>query len=535
MTTSNDQAELIQAMQDEAFYPHAVDRLTCEETHISWVFLTGSFVYKVKKPVELGFLDFTTLDQREYYCRREVELNRRLTEGVYLGVVPIGRNESGYQLGGSAPPVEYAVKMRQLSAADSLRQLLAHNRIDSGAVDLLARSLSRFYGETTTNPGIDRFGSLETITENCEENFRQTAETAANVIDQRRFEIIASATRGFLEDRRDIFENRITDGWIRDCHGDLRTDHIYYTPDGIQIIDCIEFNDRFRCSDVISDLAFLAMELDFEGYPRVAGTLMTGFVEHASDQHLFSLLDFYKCYRAMVRLKVNCFRLQQPDIEDEERDRLLDEIHRYLDLAYRYAVQFSRPMLWVVCGMVASGKSTIARALADSLCISVLRSDVVRQRLFETTSLKSGVVDFGEGVYSPEATSMTYGQLLLQAQAQIDQGRSVVLDATFSRKNQRREILRLADEMRAAVVFVECTCSEATARKRLQARAHTHSVSDARIDHLNKLKAAFETLDDLSEECHVRVDTEENIEDNLRTALAFISTPKDCLKRRWMP
>jgi predicted kinase len=210
-------------------------------------------------------------------------------------------------------------------------------------------------------------------------------------------------------------------------------------------------------------------------------------------------------------------------------------MRRYMDLAYRYAIQFSLPMLWVMCGQVASGKSTIASALADSLCIGCLRSDVVRKELFESSNLESGEIPFGEGIYSQEATSLTYGRLLLLAQREIEEGRSVVLDATFGRKYQRREALRLAAEMGAAIVFIVCGCSEATIRKRLHQRAAGDSVSDARIQHLDQLQAAFETPDDLSDECLFHVDTENPVEENLQTIFTYTATPNNCLERGWLP
>jgi aminoglycoside phosphotransferase family enzyme/predicted kinase len=515
-------------MRAPEFYPHPVDAVAFRETHISWVFLTGTFAYKVKKPVDLGFLDFTTLGKREHYCRRELELNRRLTDDIYLDVLPVTGGESGFQLDGSGPTVDYVVKMRQLSASDSLENLLAGNKLHSSDIDRLAETLARFYAKAASGLEIDEFGTHDSIATNCDENFRQIAETDVDFIDRRRLRIVESAARGFLEHHEKLLEKRIANGRIRDCHGDLRTDHVYFTAKGIQIIDCIEFNNRFRYSDVACDLAFLAMELDFQKHPQTAGRLVSAFVRHSGDRRLHSLLDFYKCYRAMVRVKVNCLRFTQADVGKDEGVKLAGDARRYLALAYRYAVQFSRPTLWVVCGQVATGKSTVACALADSLSISVLRSDVLRKQLFKRSKLKNGVVHFGEGIYSKEATSLTYGRLLLEAQAKIESGRSVVLDATFSRKAQRREALRLAGEAGAFAIFVECHCSKATIRKRLQERTESGPVSDARLQHLEKLEASFEKLDDLAGECRIRVDTERGLSSNLQRILAFTADPKSC-------
>jgi hypothetical protein len=519
-------------MRAAEFYPHPVESVTLEETHISWVFLTGDVVYKIKKPVDLGFLDFSTLEKREHDCRREVALNRRLTSGIYLDVVAVVETESGYRLEGAGKPVEYAVKMRQLDAGDSLEALLGEKKVDTAAVEALAATLADFYDAAGTGAGIDEIGSRRTVARNCEENFRQIAAASGDGADQRRLQIVAAATRGFLENRPDLFETRIREGRIRDCHGDLRPDHIYLTREGIQIIDCIEFNDRFRYSDVACDLAFLAMELDFGGHPQVAGRLITAFAEQAGDRGVYPLLDFYKCYRAMVRVKVDSLRLQQGDVDESDRANLKTQIGDYMALAFRYAVQFSRPMLWVFCGMVASGKSTAARALAEALSIQVLRSDVVRKRLFDRSGQQSDVVPHGEGIYSQDATAQTYGRLLREAQAEIEKGRSLVLDATFGRESQRREALRLAEETGAAIVFVECLCSEAATRKRLAGRSGGDSVSDARLQHLDKLKAAFERPDELPAACRVRVDTEAPVETVLQKILAYLATPSACPAQR---
>ncbi|MBR9987452.1 MAG: AAA family ATPase [Desulfosarcina sp.] len=527
--------DYVRAMKSAEFFPHPVEAVRLRETHISWVFLTGSYVYKVKKPVKLDFLDFSTLEKREYFCRREVELNRRLTSGVYLDVVPITQDGARFNLAGEGQPVEYAVKMRQLADGDSLKRLLPDNEIEPSTIELLALTLARFYREAESGSEIDRFGSWEIIQKNCVENFGQVADHAdTDGIDHRRLRIVEAATRGFLDRHRDLFAGRVQAGQIRDCHGDLRTDHVYLTDRGIQIIDGIEFNRRFRYGDVAGDLAFLAMELDHHGYPHVAGTLMSAFARHFDDHQLFSLLDFYKCYRAMVRLKVACLRLRQTDIEDEERAALKEAIGRYTQLAYRYAMQFSRPTLWVVCGLMATGKSTLARALADSLSIEPIRSDLVRKRLFKSSDREGGATDFGSGIYSQEATSLTYARLLLLAQVELEKGRSVVLDATFSRKDQRREALRLAEEMGAWIIFVQCTCSEATIRKRLLARTDDNSLSDARIQHLDRHQTAFEKMDDLSSPCLIRLDTERPVEGSLGAILATISSPNDCLERGWL-
>lgn len=528
------QPAFIRAMHDPNFYPHPAPSLSFTETHISWVFLTGDYVYKVKKPVDLGFLDFTTLEKRERYCRREVTLNRRLTTDVYLDVLSITERADGFELGGDGSVVDYAIKMAQLSPEDSLEERLPGNTIDTSVIELLARTLSRFYAEADRGDEIDQFGAKAVIEKNCLGNFDRISDDLLDADERRRLRIIQAATRSFIDTHETLFTERVAAGAIRDCHGDLRTDHIYFTEHGIQILDCIEFNQRFRYIDVASDLAFLAMELDYRGYPRVAGVLLAAVADDFGDTGLFGVLDFYKCYRAMVRVKVNSLRMEQPDTGEAERASHLKAIRGYLDLAFRYALQFSRPMLWVVCGMVAAGKSTVAHALADALSIRVIRSDVVRKEVMDIPEGESSVAAFERGFYSPEATSLTYGRLLIRAQEEMAKGRSVVLDATFGKAEHRREALRLADEAGALVLFVACVCSEETIRERLLARTGTDSVSDARIQHFESIKAAFEPMDELSRRCRVRVDTEKPVDECLRTIFTYTATPKECLERGWL-
>jgi len=511
VTETQRQADIFQAMEMPDFYPHPVTTIRQRDTHISKVFLTGRYVYKIKKPVNLEFLDFTTLEKRRHFCHQEVTLNRRLTHNVYLDVVPITFRDGRYHLAGSGQPVEYAVKMRQLPDDRSMVRLLRKGKIDKEALQNLARILARFYGQAPTGGHINTFGSWETVWANCEENFRQMEVFVGTILDERMFQIVRAAARSFLRRWQELFEHRIENDKIRDCHGDLRSGHVYFT-DGIQIIDCIEFNERFRYGDIASDLAFLAMDLDYEGYPQIAHSLLKAYVVYTRDQDVFVLLDFYKCYRAFVRVKVNCFRLQEGDLDKHERGRLITETHRYMDLAYSYAVQFTRPTLWVVCGMPASGKSTIAKELAKTLGVKVFRSDVIRKELFTLQPYERVDVPFEEGIYSKGASSLTYGKLLLLGQEEIERGYSVILDATYSSRHQRSEVLRLAKDMDTNLMFVECICPEAALKERLMRRERTSSVSDARLHHFQQIKARFEPVNEVRDDMHIRVDTERSLE-----------------------
>jgi aminoglycoside phosphotransferase family enzyme/predicted kinase len=427
-------------------------------------------------------------------------------------------------LGGTGVPVEHTVKMRQLTEAGTmLRQLQAH-KIGSAEIEALARRLAGFYAATAGSPEIDFYGSLETVRRNCEENFSQVDGFLGNAIEERPFQIVRAATRSFLQRKRWVFENRVATGRIRDCHGDLRSGHIYFD-NGIQIVDCIEFNDRFRYGDIVSDLAFLAMDLDFEGFPEAARELVDAVVRGAADPDAFALLDFYKCYRAMVRTKVSCLRLSELGPGEYAYHKTRREAGQFLALAYRYALQFTRPLIWVVCGLPASGKSTIADALGEILGLEILRSDVIRKQLFDLPAETAVIQPFEEGIYSREVTALTYGRLLLQAQDRIAAGRSVILDATYGSSRQRQEVLRLAQDSDADVLFIECVARPDMLIERLRRRENGISVSDAREQHFRQLQERFEPLEDIREELHLRVDTEEPIHSNLNRILSHDNLP----------
>jgi aminoglycoside phosphotransferase family enzyme/predicted kinase len=514
------QAEIFQAMEKPEFYPHPVTRIKIRETHISMVFLTGAYVYKIKKAINLEFLDYTSLSKRKFYCLQETALNRRLSDDVYLGVVAITRKNGCYFLNGPGDVVEYAVKMRQLPEQRSLVRLLRRAKIDQKAISQIALKLSKFYEHAPIGGKTSAYGTWETIRTNCEENSRQSEPFAGTVIDDRMFRVVRAATCSFLNRRKVLFEQRVNRGKIRDCHGDLRSGHIYLT-DGIQIIDCIEFNERYRYSDITSDLAFLAMDLDYEGFPNAAQHLLDCYVRYADDPDVFVLIDFYKCYRALVRAKVNCLRLANGALGQPQKKRLLKETDRYLNLAYKYAILFTRPTMWVICGMVACGKSTIAKKLSEITNIGVLHSDLIRKDLFGMKSEDVMDVPFEVGIYSKGASSLAYGKLLLLAQEKIEKGSSVILDATFSKRRQRREALRLAEDMDANIVFIECIAPVRVIEARLLKREDDACVSDARLHHVKQLMSQFEPFQDIADQTHIRIDTQKPVKENMTKILSY--------------
>jgi len=498
--------KICRMMADPGFYPHPVSHVERHDTHISAVFLTGDWVYKLKKPVDFGFLDFTTLDARRHYCEQEVLLNQRLTRGVYQGVCEIRRDEAGrFSLDGPGEAEEYAVKMAQLPDDANLQALLRARRMKARDLRKLGYHLASFYERSEQGAEIDKFGDPRLIAFNMEENFTQLEPFVGEWVQPEKWEFIRQVSRAFFDNWRQLFPRRIETHRIRDGHGDLRAEHIYFH-NGIQIIDCIEFNDRFRYGDAAADLAFLQMDLEHLGYAEMGRTILAAYVDQADDPELYSLIDFYAAYRAVVKLKVACLRAAE--VEGEEKQALRAEVNGFLQLAYRYALQFSRPTLWIFCGLPATGKSALARQLAEDLSLAYMQSDQVRVES-AGCPMAAGVVPYGEGPYRLEMRQRVYAQMLADAQEHLKNGRSVVLDASFSRGKWRHDALQLAGDLNTNFLLVECRCSEETMRKRLLKRDDETGLSQARVHHLPQMKKAFEPVEELPADQHIVVDTDQ--------------------------
>jgi aminoglycoside phosphotransferase family enzyme len=325
--------EMVQALLDPKAYPEATSGIELVQTQMSFVFLADDYVYKTKKPVDLGYLDYTTLDKRQFYCQREVELNRRLCPDAYLGVVPVTRDKGDISIGGKGEVMEYAVKMRRLPREAMLDRLLADNRVSPRMVARVAQRIAEFHQGAEVISG---FGDLETITMNTEENFNQTIKYIGSTISQERYRRIKAYADGFTAENAPLFRKRVAEGRIRDCHGDLHAAHICFT-DNICIYDCIEFNDRFRYCDVAAEVSFLAMDLDRYGRADLSQGFVNDYVAFSRDKELLELLDFYKGYFACVRGKVESFKLDDPYISGEEKARTLEVARRYFELAESYA------------------------------------------------------------------------------------------------------------------------------------------------------------------------------------------------------
>jgi hypothetical protein len=327
---------LVAALMDPRSYPEPTARVELVQTHISYVFLTDHFAYKVKKPVDLGFLNFTTLRRRHYYLNEELVLNRRLCPEIYLEVLPIVARYGRVEVGGKGHPVEYALKMVRMPQDRMMDEVADRGELNREMMDRIIARLVPFYENAATGPRINKFGEPAIIAYNHEENFAKTEALAGEMLPRALFEEIRGFARTFMARNRPLFLKRIKEGRIRDCHGDLHMKNICLA-DGIYIYDCIEFNPRFRYGDVAADIDFLAMDLDFHGLEDLSRSLVERFAAASRDPELLVLLDFYKCYRAYVRGKINAFKALEPEVPPEEREKSKETARAYFELAGRYA------------------------------------------------------------------------------------------------------------------------------------------------------------------------------------------------------
>src|SRR5262245_52418780 len=449
---------LLAALSQPAAFPISVDAVEVHQTHISMVFLAGKFAYKVKKPVQLGFLDFSTLERRRHFCEEEVRLNRRLAPQVYLGVVPVTRQGDGLRFEGNGPAVEWVVKMRRLPPEATLESRLASDGDPPFPLEALAEKLARFHAGAASGEEVAALGRFDVVARNLRENFEQTKSHIGLTVDAAVYDRVHRLTEAALERQRPLIEARAARGVPRDTHGDLHLDHVYWfpeqpAPDDWAIIDCIEFNERFRYADPMSDVAFLAMDLSFHGRRDLSRAWVEAYAGASGDHEGPALLPLYTAYRAVVRAKVEGMELAEPEIPEDER-RLAREraqAHWLLALAELEEPR-RRPGLLLVAGLAGAGKSTLAQALGHAADFEVLRSDIIRKELAGLAPEQSGRATFGTGIYTADWTERTYREIEKRAAGLLAQGRRVLVDASFRSDLRRRRFFELAQRLGAAAL-----------------------------------------------------------------------------------
>jgi aminoglycoside phosphotransferase family enzyme/predicted kinase len=474
---------LIASLSSPGAYPHPVGQVEVHQTHISVVFLAGPYAYKVKKPVDLGFLGFSSLEKRRLFCEEEVRLNRRLAPAVYRGVVPVTRDGEGVRLGGHGEVVEWAVQMTRLPESATLRERLKCGAAGVPFVEGLARRIARFHAAAETDARIASFGRFEVVAANARENFAQSAPQVGATVSAAVFDRLRTLTEAELGRLAPLIDARARRGVPRDTHGDLHLDHVYHfperkPPDDLVIVDCIEFNERFRYADPVADMAFLVMDLLFHGRRDLARAFAAAYFREAGDEEGRALLPFYTAYRAVVRAKVEGFELAEAEIDAAERRTALTRARAHWLLALgALEGPRRRPCLVLVGGLPGTGKSTLARGLAEQADFVVVRSDVVRKELADVAAGRRAAASSRE-IYSPEWTERTYAECLRRAEEALFEGRRVLVDATFREERQRRAFLDAAGRWAVPGLLLLCQAAPDVVRERLEGRRGNASDAD---------------------------------------------------------
>lgn len=495
---------LIRALQDAALYDHPVAGFCVIETHISWVLLTGPYAYKIKKAVDLGFLDFSTLEKRRFYCEEELRLNRRLAPALYRDVVAITGSPGHPALNGAGAPLEYAVRMAQFDPAAQFDRLLAAGRLTPELLTRFAGGLARFHAEIARATADDGYGTPAAVIEPAEENFAQIALPPGFMAEAARLRELRDACAQASERLRPLFERRKAGGFVRECHGDLHLGNITLHDGEPLAFDCLEFSDRLRWIDVMSEVAFLAMDLDARGRGDLGLHFLNDYLHHSGDYEGLALLRYYQSYRALVRAKVEGIRLGQTGPAEPAA---YDVLRGYLRLAGAYARP--RPCALVITrGLSGSGKTTHSDALLAACGMIRARSDVERKRLFGHAPGARTRSEVDTGLYTREAGERTYRRLEELAAAIVGAGYTALIDATFLKTAQRAPFRALAARLGVPFLILDFQAAEPLLRARIEARARAgHDASEATLAVLARQLETREALTADERAAAITIDT----------------------------
>ena len=498
---------LIERLQNSALYDHPVDQFEVIETHISWVLLTGEYVYKIKKPVNFGFLDFSTLEKRRFYCEEELRLNQRLAPKLYLQVVTIKGTVEKPELNGQGPVIEYAVKMRQFPQSSQLDHLLQESGLDTAIMDKLADKVARFH---LTNRSVDQdsvYGDFDHISQPVAENFTQVRACIHDPVIIQRLDKLEQWSQHQLTALASIIESRKAQGFIRECHGDMHLRNIALWQNEIVLFDCIEFNENFYWIDVMSEIAFLVMDLEDRQQAHLAQHFLNRYLEFTGDYAGLQVFLFYKVYRAMVRVKVAALRCAQEETSSEIFKQTWLELQQYLNLAEEY-IRPAIPCLIINFGLSGSGKSVGSRLLAEKLPAIQLRSDVERKRLFnvaiddDADTIKEAIL------YSSDATKKTYEHLADIAGCLLEANYSVIIDAANLKQWQRQLFINLAKSMQVIHVIFAYHADEDILKQRVIERIQKNDdASDATPEVLLSQLKSYEPLTAEEQLITIKIDT----------------------------
>jgi aminoglycoside phosphotransferase family enzyme/predicted kinase len=480
------------------------------ETHISYIFITKEYVYKIKKGVNLGFLNFKELKDRKIYSLLEKELNNRFSKGIYLEVLKLVKRDALYELvnvNNTLPAYEYILKMKRIKDGSFLYKRLEKNEVSCDEMfNIGAKIAEKLKALQTDKEFIKEYGNIEILKFNINENFKQLNNFKNKYFDEGLYDFIMKSTYKFIDDNNELLSNRVKDGYIKDGHGDIRLEHIYFDELGCGIIDCIEFNKRFRCNDVVGDFVFLCMELDELGYIDFSDSALSGFLSIFNDQDSVKLINFYKCYRALVRAKVTCFLLEEKGSSWQHYEGKSKDIERLVNLAYSYALGMRKALTLIFYGLSGSGKSKNAKLFSNKFGCAYFNTDMCRKEMFNMKAFDRHYVPFGSSIYSEDVTLKVYSLLGEKACARTALGRLTVIDGTFLKKQYLDAFL---DERQLKVFKIKCEASKDELMNRLQRRATKKSVSDGRVEILNE---QYRIVEDIG--CDFLLNTENNLEEH---------------------
>jgi aminoglycoside phosphotransferase family enzyme/predicted kinase len=507
---------LVAAMMEPGFYPKPPPEVSHKETHISHLLFAGDLVYKIKKPVRFSFLDYSTLGKRRHFLQEELRLNRRLAPSVYLAVMPIAHDGSGWRLGGWGPPEEYTLIMRRLPERRMLPFLLDSNQLTPEMMRAVAEVLAPFHAQAARVCEGDAHYYPWTVQKQWVENLTDLQPFVGTLFEVELYGVLKQFGAQFIRQHHDLLIRRFSGGWIRDVHGDLHCEHVCFAPEGIQIYDCIEFSPELRTCDLASEVAFFTMDLEVRGGGSLVRPFLTRYLEILDDSELRVLLPFYQCYRALVRGKVAAIRSHGGN----------GNAMRYFRYAARMTWGPFKPFLVILSGLTGSGKSTLARELSERLGLPVISSDVIRK----TIAGKSGrmAVAFNEGIYSPTMTKKTYAMMAREAEKEIVNGTGAILDATFIHKNHREQIIRVAQKRKVPFFIIHCSASDETTQMRLAQRtSEGKDISDGRWEIYIKQKATQQPFSDIPPDDCLELDTEPSVEQLARVCERFLRSRID--------
>lgn len=483
----------IKQLLNPTFYDHPVDRVELIETHISWIFLAGDFAYKVKKPVNYGFLDFSTLQKRHYFCREELRLNRRIAPQFYLAVVAIGGDPDKPELNGF-PVLEYAVKMKRFPQERQLDRMLTAGQLTSAHLEKFAANIAAIHQRIASAAADTPYGAPQSVMEPVLQNFRQIRPLLSDDDKLSQLDQLESWSLSAYEQLRELLQQRKVAGFIRECHGDIHLGNMAWYSDEPLLFDCIEFNVNLHWIDTINDIAFLIMDLDDRGEKVLAGHFLNCYLRATGDYAGMSLLAFYKVYRALVRAKVIGLRLSQPGLSESERACDQKLLSSYLDLASSYTVA-SQPLLIITHGFSGSGKTTFISQLAPLCGAVTIHSDLERKRLYRLAANESSQSPVAGGIYTADAGKITYNRLCDLAAIQLKAGMTVIIDATFIRKADRNLAWQIAQKYQVPFLILDFPLNENQLKKRLAIRSsQAGSVSEATEDVLEYQRAHEDPL-----------------------------------------